>query len=171
MVDIEEETKDKKPKEDSISAKIMGIIEELAEVEDTEAVIEKHITKSLKDGYAEIFHMQQYHQQLSQYRQFLNAYLKGYKDAMAIDGGAKMAHYDDDPFDKTDVPVPKRDFGVGQEVMTNSEVRDIVRRKRMNWLLGNEHNYVSPDEKERYKFWKLFSKFNYVLAEGCMFNL
>ena len=82
----------------------------------------------------------------------------------------KVREYDD-AFERTDVVVPERDFEAGQEVMTNSEIRDIVRRKRMNWMLGAEHNYVSPDEKERYKFWKLFSKFNYISSEWCMLSL
>jgi hypothetical protein len=161
-------TKKKKTKEEGIKDKIIQIIEELAEIENNEQVIEDHINGSIKDNYAEIFHMHQYQHQLSQYQRFLSAYLKDYKHA--IEAGIKNPEYND-AFDKADVPVPKREFGYGQEVMTNSEIRDIVRRKRMNWLLGNEHNPVSPDEKERYKFWKMFSKFNYVMAEGCMFNL
>lgn len=117
----------------------------------------------------ELAHIRQYRQLLEQYNRFLKAYLKeNNKDG--IDTGVKMQTYDD-PFEKTDVVVPQRDFGRGQEIMTNSEIRDIVRRKRMNWLLGNEHNYVSPDEKERYHYWKMFSKFNYIMSEWCMFSL
>ena len=163
------ELKKLKTKKEGITAKIIEIIEELAEIENTDEIIEDHI-KSVKDSYAEIFHMQQYQLQLNQYKKFINAYLKAYEEKDANNGMAVVREYDD-AFERTDVVVPDRDFEAGQEVMTNSEIRDIVRRKRMNWMLGAEHNYVSPDEKERYKFWKLFSKFNYISSEWCMLSL
>ncbi|MBT4540494.1 hypothetical protein HOC35_03195 [Candidatus Woesearchaeota archaeon] len=159
----------KKTKKDGIAAKIIEMIEELAEIEDTNSVIEDHI-KSIKDNYSEIFHVQQYQQQLAQYTKFLNAYLKGYEQREGTNGVAIVREYDD-AFERTDVIVPKRDFEAGQEVMTNSEIRDIVRRKRMNWAMGGEHNHVSPDEKERYKMWKICNKFNYIMAEGGWFSL
>jgi hypothetical protein len=153
--------------DESRKQSILLLVDKLIEASEKKAD-GKHREERRSDYGAERAFLKQYQHMLEQYRRFLSVYLK--ESSQQIDTGAKMQDYDD-PFAKADVVVPQREFGRGQEIMTNSEIRDIVRRKRMNWLLGNEHNYVSPDEKERYHFWKMFSKFNYVMAEGCMFNL
>ncbi len=154
--------------EASKTQSILQLVDKLIEAFDKKSSDKQGQGRGADYGH-ELAHIRQYQQLLEQYNKFLKAYLKE-QGSGAADTGVKMQTYDD-PFEKTDVVVPQRDFGRGQEIMTNSEIRDIVRRKRMNWLLGNEHNYVSPDEKERYHYWKMFSKFNYIMSEWCMFSL
>ncbi|MBT4823566.1 hypothetical protein HN695_06035 [Candidatus Woesearchaeota archaeon] len=155
---------DKKQKDTTSIAELLNTVIEIEEKD----VIDVQIDSIDNKGY-EISHMKQYAKLMLQYQRFLDAYLKDYKPGDA-NSGVEMPEYTD-AFARTDVVVPKRNFGVGQDVMTHSEIRDIVRRKRMNWAMGGEHNYVSPDEKDRYKMWKMCSKFNYIMSEGCWFTL
>jgi len=96
----------------------------------------------------------QYQQLIDQYKRFLEAYLK--EDGNAVVKGYDYSMADD----KKD-----REFIWGQEVATYHEIKDSIRKIKMNLLLGGWHNGVSPDEKDRYKFWKYCSKFNKVMAD------
>lgn len=153
-----------KAKESAAKNNIIEVIDDVAKSESENEGIDKHVKARSNRNYGELIFIQQYQQMLEQYRKFLDAYLKEYLNAP--NDNVVILDYND-----LSRKEKRRKFDRSQEVMTYTEIKDIVLRKRMNWLLGAEHNYVSPDEKERYKFWKLFNKFNYVMAEGCMFYL
>lgn len=163
------ETKSKAEEQKSKLVDVLEALDKLGEDENPEDDLDGHV-KAKKGGksglnYGEMLHQLQYQNLLEQYKRFLNAYLKEYYSTPSHIV-AEQAYYDWSGKEKK-----KKVFERGEEVMGHSEVRDIVLRKRMNWVMGSMHNYISPDEEERYKFWKLFNKFNYVMAEGCMFHL
>ncbi|MFH1439605.1 MAG: hypothetical protein ABIG89_03500 [Candidatus Woesearchaeota archaeon] len=105
------------------------------------------------DGYTAVIHFQQYQQLLNQYKQLLESYLKSNSNVF-------KAGYNYNSDDKHG-----REFQWGQEVTDYHEIKNTVRKIKMNLLLGGWHNAVSQDEKDRYKFWKYVSKFNKVMAD------
>lgn len=115
--------------------------------------IDAHVGKDHGDNYGALAQFQDYLHQLEKYRQFLDNYLKESSNASRV-------MYSYSAFD-----TKKKGFEWGQEVAGYSEIKETVRKIKMNILLGGWHNDVSPDDKERYKFWKYVSKFNKVMAE------
>jgi len=150
-------------KKEEKTKKIIEAIDDVAEDERWTSDKKRH---KISGSYSSIIFQQQYQQALDQYRKFLDAYLREYNGVSENKDGVILEYDDSARKEKL-----RGTFKWGEEVMTHAEVRDIVLRKRMNWMLGGEHNYVSPDEKERYKFWKMCNKFNYIMAEGCWFQL
>jgi hypothetical protein len=125
--------------------------------------IDKHVKGHLgepgaandnNDKYGAAAHFQQYQQLLDQYKRFLDAYLKETQNIAASQYNYSSSSEDE-----------KRKFEWGQEVVTYAEVKETVRKIKMNMLLGGWHNQVNPDDQDRYKFWKYTSKFNKVMAE------
>lgn len=137
---------------------IMVIVDESEKHKDKLDDQKEAITLKM-DGFEKV-HLEQYEKQLAEYKRFLAEYL-----AEARLNALGYNPYDDKKEDG------KRNFEWGQEVVTYSEIKDIVRRIHMNALLsGNSsgdisgHNSVSWQEVQDYKFWKYCSKFNEMMS-------
>ena len=131
---------------------IIKIIDE-AEPRAKEDGIDIQVKDHPNSRYDELAQISQYQRLLDQYKKFLNNYLKE----------ATGAFNPGDNYQQESTQ--EREFEWGQEVASYTEIKDTVRKIKMNLLLGGWHNAVSPDEKERYKFWKYVSKFNKVMAD------
>ncbi|MBI4453047.1 hypothetical protein HY636_00210 [Candidatus Woesearchaeota archaeon] len=106
------------------------------------------------ESYSALVHSMQYQQLLDQYRRFLEAYLKEANSAA-------MPRYQYELGEDNG----RREFKWGEEVATYHEIKDTIRKVKMNLLLGGWHNPVSWQAVQDYKFWKYVSKFNKVMAE------
>jgi hypothetical protein len=58
----------------------------------------------------------------------------------------------------------EKQFGWGDELIPYEERVELARKLQMNKLVGGPHNYVEPDKKQLYEYWKLISKFNEQLS-------
>jgi len=54
--------------------------------------------------------------------------------------------------------------GNTEELISYKEKVEVARAIQMNALMHGNHNYVSPEAKERYEHWKNLSKFNTLLS-------
>lgn len=109
---------------------------------------------AVSESYSALVNAKQYQQLLDQYRRFLEAYLKDTNNVA-------MPQYSYDNSNGSE----GREFKWGEEVATYHEIKDTIRKVKMNLLLGGWHNPVSWQAVQDYKFWKYVSKFNKVMAE------
>lgn len=88
------------------------------------------------------FHLEQYEKQLQQYQRFLDEYLKsGAFKAVAVDYTYSTEEKKEE---------------IGEETLTWKELQSYIAKAHTNQKLGGTFNYVDPDLKERYEYWKLF---------------
>jgi hypothetical protein len=59
---------------------------------------------------------------------------------------------------------PKREFKNGDELISYQERINYVKAVMMNSLMHSPMNHAKPEDKERYEFWKMTSKFNQQLS-------
>ncbi|MBT4823875.1 hypothetical protein HN695_00730 [Candidatus Woesearchaeota archaeon] len=143
---------DKKEKK-AKSEGIITIIDEGGKRDKEKDSIDIQIKGIPESKYGELAQRFQYQKLLDQYKRFLDNYLKEATSTF------------NPTYDYQQENCKEREFEWGQEVATYSEIKDTIRKIKMNLLLGGWHNAVSPDEKDRYKFWKYCSKFNKVMAD------
>lgn len=108
----------------------------------------------VSESYSALVNAKQYQQLLDQYRRFLEGYLKGANNVA-------MPQYNYENNNGSE----GREFKWGEEVATYHEIKDTIRKVKMNLLLGGWHNPVSWQAVQDYKFWKYVSKFNKVMAD------
>jgi hypothetical protein len=147
------DSKTKKVDKKSDKNSIIEILDEFTE-EIEEDSIDLDLDMDPSKGYDNLIAAKQYQQMLDQYKKFLDVYLKD--DNNVAKASYAYSNKEDDG---------QRNFEWGQEVVTYAEIKESVRKIKMNILMGGWHNDVSPDEKERYKMWKNVSKFNKVMAD------
>jgi len=149
-------TQEKSKKSDKQSKKTDqdSIIEIDEFTESNEEGLDINLGFEPNNNYNDAIGIKQYQQLLDQYKKFLDTYLKDSNNA--VKASYAYSSQEDNR---------ERNFEWGQEVVTYSEIKESVRKIKMNLLMGGWHNGVSQDEKDRYKFWKYVSKFNKVMAE------
>lgn len=151
----ESNRKDERRKEAEIKEEgIIEIIDEFNNVDNGSIDITLGDFKHKSDNYSAFVHSMQYQQLLDQYRRFLEAYLKDTNNV-----AMPQYSYENNNGSKG------REFKWGEEVATYHEIKDTIRKVKMNLLLGGWHNPVSWQAVQDYKFWKYVSKFNKVMAE------
>ncbi|MBS3122106.1 hypothetical protein J4434_04440 [Candidatus Woesearchaeota archaeon] len=131
---------------------IISIIDEFGDDEKKEGIDLK--LGIVSESYTALFHAKQYQQLLDQYKRFLDAYLKEANNTA-------MQRYQYELGENNG----RREFKWGEEVATYHEIKDTIRKVKMNLLLGGWHNPVSWQAVQDYKFWKYVSKFNKVMAD------
>lgn len=136
---------------------IINIIDEFGDDNNSDNENKEGIDLKLgvvSESYSALVNAKQYQQLLDQYKRFLEAYLKGANNAA-------MSRYQYELGEDNG----RREFKWGEEVATYHEIKDTIRKVKMNLLLGGWHNPVSWQAVQDYKFWKYVSKFNKVMAD------
>lgn len=55
-------------------------------------------------------------------------------------------------------------FAWGDEIISYSERKVLVKKMMVNSIMHGEHNPIDPRKKDAYKFWKYASKFNFLMS-------